>query len=239
MATPVAYGSSQARDWIRVAAAGLHHSHSNAGSKLHLQPTLQLVATLDHWPTEWGQGLNPRPYGYSSGLLTTEPRQKLLDKIFFKKSSMLETGVKTKYMYYLNHSIPDPKLPFLSFSIPGNSRDFLPVYQVSGTVSGQVPYCFRKSSCQLSFSSWVRNVVSMAVRLKFSLDFTSLHWEFSCSGQEKKKKIQKNPHQTPYTDWCITHSDYEKKVPRGNYFYLAFLLLHNKFSKILPWGHVL
>ena len=31
-AAPVAYGSFQARGQIRVAAAGLHHSHSNAGS---------------------------------------------------------------------------------------------------------------------------------------------------------------------------------------------------------------
>ena len=31
----------------RAAAAGLHHSHSNAGSKLHLRPTPQLMATLD------------------------------------------------------------------------------------------------------------------------------------------------------------------------------------------------
>ena len=39
----MAYGSSQARDWIGVAAAGLYHSYSNAGSKLHLQPTPQLM----------------------------------------------------------------------------------------------------------------------------------------------------------------------------------------------------
>ena len=32
-ATLVAFGSSQARDQIRTAAAGLHHSHSNLGSK--------------------------------------------------------------------------------------------------------------------------------------------------------------------------------------------------------------
>ena len=31
VAIPAAYGSSQARGWIRAAAAGLHHSHSNAG----------------------------------------------------------------------------------------------------------------------------------------------------------------------------------------------------------------
>ena len=34
----MAYGSSQARGRIGAAAAGLHHSESHAGSKLHLQP---------------------------------------------------------------------------------------------------------------------------------------------------------------------------------------------------------
>ena len=35
-AEPVALGGSQARGHIRVIALDLHHSHSNAGSKLHL-----------------------------------------------------------------------------------------------------------------------------------------------------------------------------------------------------------
>ena len=35
-ATPAAYGGSQARGQIRAAATGLHHSHSHAGSELHL-----------------------------------------------------------------------------------------------------------------------------------------------------------------------------------------------------------
>ena len=36
MATPAACGSFQARGQIRVAIAGLHHSHSNTESKPHL-----------------------------------------------------------------------------------------------------------------------------------------------------------------------------------------------------------
>ena len=49
MATPVAYGSSQARGQIGATAASSCHSysHSNTGSKLHLQPTVQLTATSD------------------------------------------------------------------------------------------------------------------------------------------------------------------------------------------------
>ena len=37
-ATPGAYGSSQARGWIRAVAAGLPANHSNAGSEPHLWP---------------------------------------------------------------------------------------------------------------------------------------------------------------------------------------------------------
>ena len=46
-----AYGGSQARGLIGPLAAGLRHSHSNTGSEPHLQPTPQLVATLDPEPT--------------------------------------------------------------------------------------------------------------------------------------------------------------------------------------------
>ena len=35
---PKVYGSSQDRGPIRAAAAGLHHSHSDVGSELRLQP---------------------------------------------------------------------------------------------------------------------------------------------------------------------------------------------------------
>ena len=41
----MAYGGSQAGAQIIAVAAGLHHSHSNMGSELHLQPTPQLMAT--------------------------------------------------------------------------------------------------------------------------------------------------------------------------------------------------
>ena len=43
----LAYGDSQARDLIGAVAAGLCHSHSNTRSETHLQPTPQLMATLD------------------------------------------------------------------------------------------------------------------------------------------------------------------------------------------------
>ena len=46
-AAPTAYGGSQARGPIGAVAAGLHHSHSNAGSEQRLQPIPQLMAMLD------------------------------------------------------------------------------------------------------------------------------------------------------------------------------------------------
>ena len=46
-AEPVAYGGSQARGGIGFVASCLRHSHSNAGSEPHLQPTPQLMAMPD------------------------------------------------------------------------------------------------------------------------------------------------------------------------------------------------
>ena len=46
-AVPVAYGGSQASRLIGAVVAGLHHSHSNAGSEPRLRPTPQLTATPD------------------------------------------------------------------------------------------------------------------------------------------------------------------------------------------------
>ena len=46
-ATSAAYGSYQARGGVIVVAASLHHSHSNAGSKLRLWSTPKLMATPD------------------------------------------------------------------------------------------------------------------------------------------------------------------------------------------------
>ena len=48
--------SSQARGQIRIAAAALHHSHSNAGSEPRLQPIPQLTATPDPQPNEARDG---------------------------------------------------------------------------------------------------------------------------------------------------------------------------------------
>ena len=61
-ATPAAYGGCQDRGLIRGIAAGLRQSHSNARSKVCLQPTPQLRKMLYSHPTEWGQGSNLHPH---------------------------------------------------------------------------------------------------------------------------------------------------------------------------------
>ena len=47
MATLVTNGGSQARSQIGAEATGLCHSHSNAESEPHLQPTPELTAMPD------------------------------------------------------------------------------------------------------------------------------------------------------------------------------------------------
>ena len=58
-AVPVAYGSSQAREWIRAVLSGLGPSHGDIGSKLHLQPTSQPAARSDPSPTWSRPGTEP------------------------------------------------------------------------------------------------------------------------------------------------------------------------------------
>ena len=44
---PAAYGGSEARGLIGAVAAGLHQSHSTAGSEPRIRPTAQLMAMPD------------------------------------------------------------------------------------------------------------------------------------------------------------------------------------------------
>ena len=104
-ATPAAQGSSQAGGQIGAVASGLHHSCSNVGSKLLLQPTPQLMATPDPWPTEQGQGLNPHPHGYSFCLFSVAPQWELLSKSF-----KINYNGKNK-----NHKIKNKKWIFLEY----------------------------------------------------------------------------------------------------------------------------
>ena len=76
-AIPTAYGSSQARDPIGVAASSLCHSysHSNLGSEPHLRPAVQFMATpgsLTHWARP---GIEPAASWILAGFVTTGPQR--------------------------------------------------------------------------------------------------------------------------------------------------------------------
>ena len=69
--SPVAFGGfffNYSRGPIRAVAVYLFPKPSNARFEPHLQPIPQLMETLDPWPTERGQGLNPQPHGSWSDL---------------------------------------------------------------------------------------------------------------------------------------------------------------------------
>ena len=68
-ASPRSYGRSQARGQIRAVAAGLHHSHSNMRSKLHLRPVPQPMAM---------PGITPISSWILVGFITSEPQQEPL-----------------------------------------------------------------------------------------------------------------------------------------------------------------
>ena len=64
----VAYGRFPCWGRIGAVATDIHQSHNIVGSEPCLQPTPQLMATQDPWPTERGQGLNLHPHGCYSDL---------------------------------------------------------------------------------------------------------------------------------------------------------------------------
>ena len=77
-ATPAAYVSSQVRGSIRAAAVSLCHSHSNAGSKLRIQPIPQLYLT--YWVRP---GIKPASSWLAIRFVTTEPKGELPFHIFW------------------------------------------------------------------------------------------------------------------------------------------------------------
>ena len=73
-ASPMAYRSSQARGWIRAAAAGLHHSQSNNGSATYTTAHSN-AGSLTHWVRP---GIEPVSSWILVRFFTTEPQWKLL-----------------------------------------------------------------------------------------------------------------------------------------------------------------
>ena len=85
---------------------GQHHSHKNAGSKPHLQPTLKLVGTLDPWRTEQGQRLNPHAQGYYVKLLICWTTTGTLASIILFRC-VLQLFSLHRTMYYVVSPFPN------------------------------------------------------------------------------------------------------------------------------------
>ena len=82
-AAPMTYGSSQARGRIGATGTGLCHSHSNARSEPHLQPTPQLMEMPNSQPTWQGQGSNLHPHEYQSNSILLYHNWSSQEWVFF------------------------------------------------------------------------------------------------------------------------------------------------------------
>ena len=148
---PVTYGSSQARGWIRAAAADVHHSHSNARSELHLWATLQLAAIGI---------LNPLS---KAGV---EPASSWILVRFLTRWATV--GIPMSYFFYdlwtLNHTykgLPHVKITCYLFSsiILHSNFDPLGVYlDVCCEVYIQ-PFFFSSFFSWLSFLCWIEKLL--------------------------------------------------------------------------------
>ena len=80
-AAPAAYGGSQPRCHVWATTAGLHHSHSNAGSELHLWPTAAHgnAGSLTQWARP---GIEPLASWFLVVFVSAVPWRELLNKIF-------------------------------------------------------------------------------------------------------------------------------------------------------------
>ena len=79
-ATPTAYESSQARGRIGTAASGLHHRHSDTGSK----PTYITAHDKTGFPTHWGKpGIKPMFSWILVKFITTDPPWELPSGLIF------------------------------------------------------------------------------------------------------------------------------------------------------------
>ena len=95
----VAYGSTQARGWIGTIAASLRHSHSNVGSKLHLQPT-PLAQGNTRFPTHRARlGMEPASSWIPVGFIFAAPQWELLFPVL---QAMLQwMTLYTDYFIYI------------------------------------------------------------------------------------------------------------------------------------------
>ena len=100
---PVAYGDSQARGWIGAAAAGLHHSHSNAGS-------------LTHWARP---GIEPTSSWMIVRFSSPEPQQEL-QICFLNNLYIYSFSQRRKRSVHLNSLLKEMLLKQMQIKLDGD-----------------------------------------------------------------------------------------------------------------------
>ena len=90
-ATPAAYGGSQARGLIRAVATSLRHSHSNARSEPHLQPTPQLIGNTGSLTHGVRSGIEPVSSRILVRFVSTEPPRELQLVLFLPGQSCMNS----------------------------------------------------------------------------------------------------------------------------------------------------
>ena len=107
-----AYGSSQIRGWIRAAAAGLCHSHSNARS-----PTMTYITahgntgSLTHWVRP--QWIEPASLWILVGFITTEPQWKRKENLFLLVNVGGRESKNLISSLMLLHGHTSPSMPYV------------------------------------------------------------------------------------------------------------------------------
>ena len=111
MATLTAHGSSKPRAQIRITAAGLHHSHSNTGSKSCLRPTYTIAhsnAIIAHGNARsLTHQVRPGIKSASSRILvefvSVVPQWELLKFLFFNNRNISNYPLPSDHIIGLNH----------------------------------------------------------------------------------------------------------------------------------------
>ena len=132
-ATLTAYGRSQARGWIRTAAAGLHHSHSNVGSKPVFDPrhSSQQHQTLTHWVRP---GIKSASSWILVGFITAEPWWEL--SIFFFLSFFFFTATPVTYEWGSNWSCScQPKAQPVQRQMQGTAATYATACSNAGSLT--------------------------------------------------------------------------------------------------------
>ena len=218
--TPTAYGSSQARGRIIVIATGLCHSHSSAGSKLHLWPTPQPTAHSNtRFLTHWARpGIKPTTW-LLVRFISTAPQWELPQTLAFKKYFLLygtrapqKNGwLQGKYKKSLDHLIVQESHTVINNA--GTVKHTRVNLKKTITINKQ----WEKSTTSLIIKE-IENRTSLVAQQVKDWALSLLTWVTAvvwllphCECCQKKKKKIENRSPTAYPAWLSFRCEGEIK----------------------------